>query len=156
MRVSRRTNGSSPGDASSLTETHYVLRPTRVPSLQMETTKRMTFVNAIGKAKRFRFCGGEYGGWGPDVRLSSVREGVKDEDAHREDHGCLGSWLVVSGRGLEWEVLCRCSYWMALGHFSRYGNITVWTWSPREQPHSFLIKISTPPEKHKSVASLHT
>ena len=46
-----------------------------------------------GEAKRFRFCGGEYGGWGPDARLSSAREGGKDEDAHREDHGCPSSWL---------------------------------------------------------------
>jgi len=43
-----------------------------------------------GEVKRLRSCGGE---WGPDLRLSSVREGDKDEDALREDDGCLGSWL---------------------------------------------------------------
>ena len=30
-----------------------------------------------GEAKRFRFCGGGYNGWGPDARLSSVREGIR-------------------------------------------------------------------------------
>ena len=32
-------------------------------------------------------------GWGPDPRLSSVREGDKDEDALREDDDRLRSWL---------------------------------------------------------------
>ena len=45
-----------------------------------------------GEVTRLRSCGGEYDGWGPDTRLSSVREGDKDEDALREDE-CLRSWL---------------------------------------------------------------
>lgn len=47
--------------------------------VQMETTKRIGY--------------GEYGGWGRDLRLSSVREGDKDKDGLREDNGCLDSWL---------------------------------------------------------------
>ena len=46
------------------------------------------------EVRRLRSCGGEYGGCGPDPYLSSVREGDKDEDALREDDGCLFSWLL--------------------------------------------------------------
>jgi hypothetical protein len=35
-----------------------------------------------GEVKLFRSCGGEYGGWGPNPRFSSEREGDKNEDAH--------------------------------------------------------------------------
>ena len=101
LRLSRWTNASSAGDALSLTQTHYVLRPTRVPSLEMETTKRMAFVNARGEAKRFRFCGGGYNGWGPDARLSSVREGIRRKTpiAKTTAASVLGSRGVVGTAG---------------------------------------------------------
>ena len=46
-----------------------------------------------GVIKRLRFCGRKYGGCDPDPRLSSAREGNKDEDTLHEDDGCFGSWL---------------------------------------------------------------
>ena len=36
----------------------------------------------------------EYKGWGPETRLSSVREGDKDKDALGEDDDDLRYWLL--------------------------------------------------------------
>ena len=33
------------------------------------------------EVRRLQSCGGEYGGWGLDPHLLSVREGDRDEDA---------------------------------------------------------------------------
>ena len=121
-------NGSSAGDASSLTETFLV----RLVYSRFDGDDEEDGICECnrGEAKRFRFCGGEYGGWGPDARLSSEREGNKDEDAHHEDDGCLDHWLSRRCRGLDWFDTGTHTGWRwGLSITFRATDTTVWTWS---------------------------
>ena len=61
---------------------------------------------------------------GSRPRLSSVWEG-DEEDALREDDGCLGFWLwtrLVGGVDLEVRYPWGCSYWMATGIFHHFSH----------------------------------
>lgn len=56
------------------------------------------------RGQALRYCGREYDGWDPDSRLSSVREGNKDEDALRDDDGCSLPRLLALAAVWGWLV----------------------------------------------------
>ena len=64
-----------------------------MPSLQMEMSKRMGYVNATEvRSSDFDLAKGNTVD-GVRTHVSSVREGDKDKDALREDNSCLDPWL---------------------------------------------------------------